>query len=143
MLYLSEPEDFKPSFEVVSLYVECDGKLLLLHRLPHKSQGNKWGVPAGKVDANEAAIVALIREVFEETGLQISADNVQFLQSVYAKHPEHAFTYHMYRTKLSTQPAITLSKSEHQNFRWVYPHEALQMPLVDDLDTCITMFYPS
>jgi 8-oxo-dGTP pyrophosphatase MutT (NUDIX family) len=143
MLYLSKPADFIPKFEVVSLYVEYDGKILLLHRLPHKSQGNKWGVPAGKVDPNETPLTALIREVFEETGLRVTADSIQFLQSVYAQHPEHAFIYHMYRTKLATQPEITLSKSEHQDFRWINPHDLSNIPIVDDLDTCIEMSYPS
>ena len=144
MLYLSEPADFTPNFEVVSLYVEHEGKILLLHRLPHKSQGGKWGVPAGKADVNEPPLAALTREVFEETGLRIDAKAVNFLQSVYAVHPEHAFVYHMYQIKLAgAQPGIILSESEHQDYRWVRPSDALDMELVDDLDTCIKMFYSS
>lgn len=141
MLYPSKPKQFNPDFQVVSLYLEYDGTILLLHRLPHKSQGNKWGVPAGKVDADENLMDALAREVFEETGVQINTANVQRFKSVYAQHPEHAFTYHMYHLQLTKKPEIQLSPKEHQAFKWVSPRDALTMPLVDDLDTCITMFY--
>jgi 8-oxo-dGTP diphosphatase len=141
MIYTARPTGFVPEFDVASLYLENNGEILLLHRLPHKSQGDRWGVPAGKVNAGEDLGSALLREVFEETDVHIDMNDVRFFTSVYTKHPEHSFVYHMYHLKSSTRPVITLSPTEHQAYRWVSPTNALAMNLVDDLDTCIEMFY--
>jgi len=66
MIYKTEPENFISRFEIVSCYVEHDGKILILHRQNHKPQGNTWGLPAGKIDDNEDKIEAMLREIFEE-----------------------------------------------------------------------------
>jgi len=76
MLHPIKPPHFNPDFQVVSLYLEYDDKILLLHRLPHKSQGSKWGVPAGKRNSDEELTEALARETFEETGFVINVADV-------------------------------------------------------------------
>ncbi len=141
MLSITIPAGFTSEFEVVSLYLEHDGQILLLHRHPHKSQGGKWGVPAGKANRHEDLIAALLREVYEETGLRMRPSNAQYFKSVYVKHPEHCFTYHMYHLAMSEKPLIAINHHEHQAYKWVAPNDAIVMNLVDDLATCINMFY--
>jgi hypothetical protein len=41
MIYNEKPENFIPDMEIVSCLVECNGKILLLHRNDHKPEGNK------------------------------------------------------------------------------------------------------
>ncbi len=141
MLYLQEPKNFQPDFDIVSLYLECQGKILLLHRNPSKPQGGKWGVPAGKVDNGEELVPALVREVFEETGVSIGPGELEYFQSVYVEHPEHHFVYHMYHLAMVDFPDVVTSEYEHQRYQWVSPKDALKLDLVDDLDTCIHMYY--
>ncbi|MGX1779008.1 NUDIX hydrolase [Nocardia brasiliensis] len=56
---------------VVGAVVAHDGKILLLQRPANDFMGGIWELPSGKVDPGEALDDALIREVKEETGLDI------------------------------------------------------------------------
>ena len=142
MICGEEPEQFTPRFEVVSCYVERDGMILLLHRNDEKSEGNTWGVPAGKVDPGETPVVAMLREIREETGLVMDPDAVEYLTRVFVRYPDYDFTYHMFRAVVSDDTEVTINPGEHKSFRWVTPTEALAMDLIRDLDACIKMYYP-
>jgi len=56
---------------------DAQGRCLLVRRSSlSKNNAGKWDLPGGKVDAGENFDVALKREVAEETGLDISIDDV-------------------------------------------------------------------
>jgi ADP-ribose pyrophosphatase YjhB (NUDIX family) len=59
-----------PKVAVVAL-VEDQGKLLLVRRRFNPEKG-KWALPAGFVDDGEDPALAVVREVREETGLEIA-----------------------------------------------------------------------
>lgn len=143
MIYPNLPDDFYPRFDIASCYVMHDSKFLLLHRLPEKSQGGKWGVPAGKRETHEDARTAMARELEEETGIRVNIDTFTAHGFVNVRHPEHDFVYHMFSLVLDKRPSVSLKQNEHQDFRWVTPQEAFSMPLVDDLDWCIQYYYPA
>ena len=141
MVYKTAPKNFNPRFEIVSCYVEYGGKILLLHRHKEKSQGDKWGVPAGKMEKGEKLVDAMIREAREETGLTIKPSELEYLEKVFVRYPGYDFVYHMFRMKLEAKHSVVLSSKEHQAFCWVTPKQALKMNLVNDLDACIKMSY--
>ena len=143
MIYKDIPENFNPKFDVVSCYFEHDGKILLLHRHDHKSEGDKWGVPAGKIDEGEGELEAMVREIKEETGQEVLAEQLEYLDKVYVRYPDYDFLYHMFRIIINKQPEVLLSVGEHKDYTWVSPKEALNLDLVRDLDSCIKMCYPA
>ncbi|MEE9352018.1 MAG: 8-oxo-dGTP diphosphatase MutT [Thiotrichaceae bacterium] len=49
--------------------------ILIAKRPDEKHQGGKWEFPGGKVEAGEAAQIALQRELYEELGVQVSVAN--------------------------------------------------------------------
>lgn len=57
---------------VVGAVVAHDGKVLLLQRPAGDFMGGIWELPSGKVDPGESLDQALVREVKEETGLDIA-----------------------------------------------------------------------
>ena len=63
---------FTQVFGVVGAIIERDSKFLLVkeHHPGHSAHG-KWNQPAGWIDVGENPIDAVIREVREETGLDI------------------------------------------------------------------------
>ena len=100
MIYLNPTLQFKPRTEIAALYIEYGPLILLLHRHQNKSQGNKWGIPGGKVATRETALQAVIREIHEETGYDFSAQSIEPLPKVYVEYTEQDhFIYHMFRTK--------------------------------------------
>jgi 8-oxo-dGTP pyrophosphatase MutT (NUDIX family) len=63
MISYQEFENFEPRFTIVSCYAEFEGKFILLKRLPHKVNGGMWGLPAGKLEANESTEEGAAREL--------------------------------------------------------------------------------
>ncbi|KZM68504.1 NUDIX hydrolase [Nocardia terpenica] len=57
---------------VVGAIIQFDGKVLLLQRPTDDFMGGIWELPSGKVEPGEALDQALIREVKEETGLDVT-----------------------------------------------------------------------
>src|SRR5438046_1181033 len=82
-VYLKPSPQFKPRVEIAAVYIECNDLILLLHRQANKSQGNKWGIPGGKVKKTETPLQGAIREVREETGYDISEHEIENLGTVY------------------------------------------------------------
>lgn len=141
MIYKNIPKKFNPRFEIVSCYIEYDGKILILHRHKHKSEGNRWGVPAGKIASGESQLDAMIREIREETGQKLTPTRLEYLTKVYVKYPEYHFIYHMFRTRIDKQPQIKINTNEHKGYKWISPSDALKLNLVRELNRCIKMFY--
>lgn len=63
-----------PEATVGALILDTNGRLFLFQS--HKWR-DAWAIPGGHIEPGESAIAAVHREVFEETGLQIT--DVQFL----------------------------------------------------------------
>jgi mutator protein MutT len=71
-----------------------DGRVLLQRR----GDDNRWGFPGGAIELGESAEEALLREVEEETGLQV---RVEALLGIYTKYR------HVYPNGDVTQPLTT------------------------------------
>jgi 8-oxo-dGTP diphosphatase len=57
------------SMLVARAVIRRNGRVLLVRRAPSDSFGGWWELPGGKVDARETSLLALAREVAEETAL--------------------------------------------------------------------------
>jgi 8-oxo-dGTP diphosphatase len=51
------------------------GRLLLIRR-GHAPSAGRWSVPGGRMEAGESEVEAVVREVAEETGLQVRPERV-------------------------------------------------------------------
>ena len=144
MLFIEKPAGFNLKMEVVSCFLEnMEGKFVLLHRQPQKSQGETWGVPAGRVEKEDSGISqAIIREVREETGIGLEKDEVKFIETVFVRYPDYDFVYHIFHAKKPfLSEDIIINSQEHQGKTLVTPKQALEMSLIQDLDECIKRFY--
>jgi len=50
-----------------------DGRILIAQRPPGKHMAGRWEFPGGKVDAGESEAAALVRELREELGVEVTA----------------------------------------------------------------------
>jgi 8-oxo-dGTP diphosphatase len=65
----------RPSVPVVcAVIVDANGRVLVAQRPAHKHLGLKWEFPGGKVEPDESAESALLREIKEELGCDIVID---------------------------------------------------------------------
>lgn len=143
MIHKIKPSKFKPLFETVGCFCEYKGEILLLKRLPEKPEGDKWGLPAGKIDQGENLIGAMLRELEEETGHRVSAQDLQFLSTVFVRYPDYDFVFHSFKLPLDEKIKILISPKESTAFRWERPEEALKMNIVENLDQIIMLHYLS
>lgn len=141
MVFKEPPADFNKTMEIVACYVEHGSALLLLHRHAHKSNGDLWGLPGGKIDPGETRREAMLREIREETGLDIPEPDLVYFDTVYVRQLGYDFSYHMFSVAVSERPAIKINPDEHKAFAWASPGEALLMGLVHDQDECTRLFY--
>jgi 8-oxo-dGTP pyrophosphatase MutT (NUDIX family) len=142
MIYNEQPEGFVPDMEVVTCLIKIDNKILLLHRNDSKKEGNKWGPPGGKIDKEDSSrIMAMLRELKEETGLSLNENELSFHKTFFVSHLGDNFLYHYFNCNLKEVPEIIISESEHKAFAWVTPQEALNMSLVLDEDHCLKDYF--
>lgn len=130
LIFTEPPKDFLPTLEVAGCYCEHENHLLFLKRHPLRPQGNTWGVPGGKLEIGETPRAAVIREIFEEVGLDIDDDGLVSVGFLYARLPHVDYIYHMFRKQFLAMPNINLALEEHLEAKWLTIPEVLQLPLI-------------
>ncbi|MCE2982477.1 MAG: NUDIX hydrolase [Parachlamydia sp.] len=141
-IYNHNPPDFSPTVEAAGCYIQHNNKLLFLKRHPATRQGGTWGVPAGKIEENEKADEAVVREVFEETGIDLSGLAVQEVGKLFITlHDELDYIYHMFTVTLSELPALNIAIREHTEAKWVTYEEALELQLMKAAKESLIHFY--
>lgn len=138
ILQVSAPVNFSPKMSIVLCYIECKGKILFLQTHQAKWQGMTWSVPGGKIEPNETAEAAVIREVFEETAIRINPKDLISKGSFFARNSKIDFLVTLFRVCFDEKiPEVILNPAEHIKFVWVTPSEALKLPLMEGADDCL------
>ena len=130
LVFTEPPKDFSPKVEVAGCLCEFEDKVLMMKRHPDRPQGETWGSPAGKLEAGENPRTAVVREVYEETGLKIDDYRLEEVAIFYARLPHIDYIYHSYRTSFEKLPELFLGLDEHTEARWVTIEEAKTLPLI-------------
>ena len=114
---------------VVAAVIQDQDKVLVCRRAPHKSLAGKWEFPGGKVEAGESDPQALIREIHEELGSEISVGT--FIVKSTLETSESSLEMHTYFAKLVSAPPT--ASSDHDELRWVQIDElpSLEWPVLD------------
>lgn len=117
----------RPVATVGALIHDGQGKLLMIRT--HK-WSNLWGIPGGKIERGETSEQALIREIREETALEVSDIRFVMVQDC-IESPEFFRREHFlllnYVARASSHD-VRLN-DEAEQFAWVGPEQALSMEL--------------
>jgi 8-oxo-dGTP diphosphatase len=111
---------------VAAAIVDKDGRVLLTQRPEGKQLAGLWEFPGGKLDSGERPEPALIRELKEELGIDVSESCLAPL----------TFASHRYEDFHLLMPLYVLRRwkgfvegREGQNMAWIRPQEMRQYPM--------------
>lgn len=116
-----------------------DGERILLVQRARPPLAGHWGLPGGGVELGETVEAALIREVAEETGLQVRLSRFLGFVDAIERDEEQRIKYHYVIFYFEAeavggalQPADDAAQAE-----WVRVADALQRPRTDAVDRCL------
>ena len=92
---------------------------------------DKWTIPGGHIELGETMREAVVREVKEEVGLDVSVERQLLTQeAIYTVHfwKKRHYIFFDFLCRCETDKVV-LDNREIQGFSWVWPGEALQMNL--------------
>lgn len=131
------PSNFLVKAEVVAILPFINDKVLLLQRLPTHPQANLWCPPGGKLQAGETTRQAAIRELSEETGIEVEEEALMDLGKFYVRYPNGDFVFYLYSLCLQQiDREIEIRKHEHQSYCLCPVKEVNSLPLTPGLDEC-------
>ena len=117
--------------------IDPDGRVLLAERPEGKSMAGLWEFPGGKIEVGETPEAALIRELYEELGIETWASCLAPL--TFASHSYDDFHLLMPVFACRKWDGI-VSPKEGQQLAWVhakdlksYPMPAADIPLISVL----------
>jgi ADP-ribose pyrophosphatase YjhB (NUDIX family) len=104
---------------VTAVVTDTDDQVLLIHR----TDNDRWALPGGGIELGESAGEALIREVREETGIDVEVTGIVGIYS----DPRHVIAYddgevrQQFSLCFTAQPTggTLTNSSESREVRWV------------------------
>lgn len=136
-VFLNPPADFNSKVEVATCYIRHGDKLLFVQRRREKSQGGLWGIPGGKTDQGKSVESEMIREIWEETAIDLAGKPIEAFGSVYIRYPTIDYIYRMFGVLLEGKcPPIILNPEEHIDYAWLSLKEAMALPLILFEEAC-------
>ncbi len=106
--------------------IDSDGRVLLAQRPPGKAMAGLWEFPGGKVEEGETPEAALIRELFEELGIETWSSCLAPL--TFASHSYPDFHLLMPLFACRKWQGIVHGR-EGQNLAWVKPAKLRDFPM--------------
>jgi 8-oxo-dGTP pyrophosphatase MutT (NUDIX family) len=114
---------------VVEVYVirhnGGDWRVLVLQRAPDASRPASWELVYGKIDAGERPEGAAVRELREETGLEVGALYNVTVNSFYLHTTQTIQMSIVFAAFVSDDAHVTIGE-EHQRFEWLSVDEACE-----------------
>lgn len=96
----------------VFIYDPISDKVLLV-----QSRGNLWGPPKGTMQYGETERLCAVREVKEETGLQISDDDFSKALKIYNR----AIYYYIEKPECDVKVQTNVYKNDANGISWIKP----------------------
>ena len=113
-------------------------KVLILKRpgdLHEDHHPNKWCLAGGGALIGETPVENVVREIAEETGIELKPHMLNYLLNKREKDKEYYFFY----VRTDQQPKIMNVLDEHEDFKWIRANEIDKYDMVKDTHNIIKM----
>lgn len=104
---------------VVRMFLQKEGKVLLLKQTVRN--GGKYTMVGGKIDRNEMAVTALIRESYEEVGVSIQEKHLKLVHVVNRAKLSSNELILVFRAKKWTGVPASMEKEKFAKVGWFDP----------------------
>jgi 8-oxo-dGTP diphosphatase len=118
--------------EIVNAALVREGRVLLVHRSPNRCvYPDVWDLPGGHIEAGEAELAALAREMHEELGVRITTGSAIHLCRLQVGRGEESVRFSAWIVSEWEGTPTNVAPDEHDEIRWFRPEEL--PPLVHEL----------
>ena len=115
--------------DVVAAVLVRDDRVLLAHRHPNRRwYPNVWDTPGGHIEPGESPVLALVRELREELGIQMDPGSSS---SVLRSSPQPDLTIECWAVARWTGGIINAAPDEHDDVQWFGAEEIDGLDLAD------------
>jgi 8-oxo-dGTP diphosphatase len=119
----------------------ADRKVLIIKRAKvNDVLPEYWDIPGGTLEDGEDPVAGAIREVKEETGLEIANLRLFFDHSNVDVAKNKQFVTLIFTAKYPSGE-IVLNPEEHEEYAWIAPEEVGKYKAVEYLPECLKIFY--
>jgi len=139
MIISPKRNDFIPLFHSVGCICKYKGEFLLLKRTKTRSFPEKWGIPTGKMRPDETTKKAIVRELYEETHILCSAENLKFVDSFQIENDNMNFLYSLFVLELTEKREIIINPQEHTEYKWVEFKNIDKYDLIPDVKETVAI----
>ena len=91
-----------------------------------------WDTPGGGIDFGENHQHALIREIKEESGLDVKINKLIFCHDIL--YPNRHWFVLIYECEIVGEEIITIDPNEHDEYRWVTIDDLKDLPKIPFLE---------
>ena len=99
----------------------------------------RWSLPGGGLHRHEEPLIGALREVREETGLQLVPGQLQYLgRHAYRQHGHH-FYFHAYVCELNDLPELHRQWYEVAALTWLPPASFTRADAAQDAVMCVQL----
>ncbi|MFO7273770.1 MAG: NUDIX hydrolase [Bacillota bacterium] len=113
-------------------------RVLLVQRATPPLQGY-WGLPGGRVELGETVQEALLREVREETGLEVAVERYLGYMDAIDRDEAGRVRFHYVVHYFAARPAggTLAAADDAADVRWVALSELERLPVTDSVYLCL------
>jgi 8-oxo-dGTP diphosphatase len=125
----------------VGAIVHSEGKILLIQRAKEPNRG-LWIIPGGLVELGEGLEKAVVREVKEELGIDVSVESLLGVASEMVVDESNKVKYHYVLIDFVVAPLqneIVLNE-ESDDYGWFSPETALSIRTTDNIRNMIRRY---
>ncbi len=102
--------------------VRRDGKVAFLMRSNTPWGNGFYGLPSGKVEANEGATNAAVHEAKEEIGIDIKSTDLEFIHCMH-RHEETDWVDIFFEATNYTGNIVNAEPDKHSEVAWLNPND--------------------